>query len=331
MERLLSCNACGLTLREVQAQEPPWQACEKGIAGAHHFALEERREAGNPKDVAGANKLPLHLWPGTASAVGCLAFLSGALKYGRNNWRATQVLASVYISALKRHAEGYYEGEDIDPDEGIPHLSGVLACAAILVDAKAAGTLIDDRQFPGGYRSLVGELTPHVERLKKLHEGKSPKHYAISDGIAIKIEKAAEKIINVVVGVIVDTKAKTVLLQRRALDDENFPGKWECPGGTVERDETDNAALCRELHEELGVKVRNFYADAVWCGQIQGYKGLRHSFRFYRVDVDGSPRALDGQPEIAWKTIDEASELAITPANMLAWPEIHRLVEGVSR
>jgi hypothetical protein len=135
----------------------------------------------NPKDALGADKLPLHLWPPSATAVGCLGFLDGALKYGRSNWRATRVLASVYVAALKRHSDAYYEGETLDPDTGIPHLAGVLASAAILVDAAAAGTLVDDRQYPGGYAKLVAELTPNVARLRKLREGKNPRHYTIQD------------------------------------------------------------------------------------------------------------------------------------------------------
>jgi hypothetical protein len=135
----------------------------------------------NPKDAIGSNKLPLHLWPPSATAVGCLGLLDGALKYGRTNWRASPVLASVYVSALKRHTDAYFEGETTDPDSGIPHLAGILANAAILVDAAAAGTLVDDRQYPGGYAKLVEEMTPHVARLKAKHAGKSPRHYTIAD------------------------------------------------------------------------------------------------------------------------------------------------------
>ena len=43
----------------------------------------------NPKDAIGSQKLPLHLWPTTATAMGCLGLLDGALKYGRANWRVS--------------------------------------------------------------------------------------------------------------------------------------------------------------------------------------------------------------------------------------------------
>jgi hypothetical protein len=135
----------------------------------------------NPKDAIGSNKLPLHLWPETATAVGCLGLLDGMLKYGRSNWREAGVRASIYVDAAKRHLNKWFEGQECDADSGLPHFAHALACLAIMVDARAAGKLIDDRQYPGGYIELLDELTPHVARLKELHAEKSPKHYTIQD------------------------------------------------------------------------------------------------------------------------------------------------------
>jgi hypothetical protein len=135
----------------------------------------------NPKDAIGADKIPMHLWPTTATALGSMALLDGALKYGRSNYRAIGVRASIYYDALIRHLHKWFEGEDIDPDSGLPHLAHVLACAGILVDAQAAGKLTDDRAFHGGYLNLVEEITPLVAESKERHKDKSPKHYTIQD------------------------------------------------------------------------------------------------------------------------------------------------------
>jgi hypothetical protein len=133
----------------------------------------------NPKDLIGSGKLPLHLWPVTATALGSLGLLDGMLKYGRSNFRAVGVRASIYYDAASRHLNAWFEGEAVDPDSGLPHLAHALACLAIIVDAEAAGKLNDDRMHPGGYRALINSLTPHVARLKEVHEGKSPTHYTI--------------------------------------------------------------------------------------------------------------------------------------------------------
>lgn len=136
----------------------------------------------NPKDSIGSTKVPLHLWPTTATVLGSVALLDGALKYGRSNFRVAEVRASIYFDAANRHLNAWFEGEAVDPDSGLPHLGHALACLAIVVDAEAAGMLIDDRMVAGGYRSMITELTPHVQRLQALHADKSPKHYVIGDG-----------------------------------------------------------------------------------------------------------------------------------------------------
>ena len=160
--------------------------------GTEQFEFESRRlskigtadptlKPTNPKDAIGSDKLPLHLWPETATLYGCLGLLDGALKYGRSNWRETGVRTTIYVDALRRHVNAWLEGEDFDPDSGVPHLAHALACLAILVDAQAAGKLNDDRAYPGGYRALVEEMTPHVKRLKEKHKDKSPKHWTVAD------------------------------------------------------------------------------------------------------------------------------------------------------
>lgn len=137
----------------------------------------------NPKDAIGSDKIPLHLWPTTATALGSMALLDGACKYGRANYRAIGVRASIYYDAAMRHLSKWFEGEDSDPDSGLPHLAHALACLAILVDAKAAGKLNDDRMIQGGYSQLLSELAPLVAEVKERHASKTPKHYTIEDSL----------------------------------------------------------------------------------------------------------------------------------------------------
>lgn len=139
-------------------------------------------DTSNPKDVIGSTKLPVELWPATATILGSLALLDGLMKYGRTNWRATDVRASIYVAACKRHLDAWFEGEDIDPDSKVPHLAHALACLAILVDADASGTLIDDRQMQIKYRDFVNKYTPLVEQIKRNHaERVPPHHFTIKD------------------------------------------------------------------------------------------------------------------------------------------------------
>lgn len=147
----------------------------KGVEGG------KATNAENPKDAIGSGKLPIHLWPTTATMMGCIGLLNGMLKYGRGNWKAAGVRASIYYDACHRHLDAWFEGEDIDPDDNVPHLAAALACLAIIVDAQAAGKLNDDRNVAGGYRELRDQLSPLVAMLKEQHKDKSPKHWTIKD------------------------------------------------------------------------------------------------------------------------------------------------------
>lgn len=137
----------------------------------------------NPKDIVGSDKIPFHLWPETATALGSLALLDGALKYGRANWRVIGVRSSIYYDAARRHLNKWFEGENTDPDSGLPHLAHAMACLAILIDAGAAGKLNDDRQVKGGYPEFLESLTHHVKRLKEKYKDKNPIHYNISSNV----------------------------------------------------------------------------------------------------------------------------------------------------
>jgi hypothetical protein len=150
---------------------------------------EDNVEAGtkdtNPKDVIGSTKLPLSLVPPLTVAYASIAHLNGALKYGKGNWRKAGVRASIYADAAKRHIDSWLDGEEVDPEDGVPHLSAVLACIGIILDSRACGKLTDDRMMRNpGYRAEVAQLTAHVKRLQELHKDKQPRHFTIADSEA---------------------------------------------------------------------------------------------------------------------------------------------------
>jgi hypothetical protein len=113
--------------------------------------------------------------------MGCISMLNGMLKYGRSNFRAMGIRASIYYDACCRHLDAWFEGEEYDPEDNVPHLGAALACLAIITDARAAGKMVDDRCVEGGYRKLRDELTPLVKQLKEHHANREPKHYTIAD------------------------------------------------------------------------------------------------------------------------------------------------------
>lgn len=103
----------------------------------------------NPKDALGSKKAGLSCCPSQPVMEAGLAMLSGALKYGRHNWRHTSVMASIYYDAALRHLMAWWEGEDPDPESGISHLAHAVASLLILRDADMQGTLRDNRPANG--------------------------------------------------------------------------------------------------------------------------------------------------------------------------------------
>lgn len=135
----------------------------------------------NPKDIIGSSKLPLDLFPATIIVEGCLAYLEGALKYGRFNWRIAGVRASIYIAALKRHTHKYENGEDRDQVTRVKHLASIIACAGILLDAELCGKLTDDRPPRAPIGKLIEENEEIGKHLRELFKDKQPYQYTIKD------------------------------------------------------------------------------------------------------------------------------------------------------
>ncbi|HXS14474.1 MAG TPA: dATP/dGTP diphosphohydrolase domain-containing protein [Acidobacteriaceae bacterium] len=138
----------------------------------------------NPKDIVGSTKIDLGLVPDSLIAYISNAFLEGALKYGRYNWRVAGVRASIYHAALKRHLAKWWNGQDRDPQTRVHHLANALACIAIILDAEVYGKLNDDRPpvpDPDAMARLIDGQTVNVAFLKALFKSHNPHQYTIHD------------------------------------------------------------------------------------------------------------------------------------------------------
>lgn len=116
-------------------------------------------EGVNPKDLIAGKKPPLHLVPPALRIYAALAMKNGAEKYGPYNWRDKPIIASVYVSAIGRHLDAWFDGEEVASDSQVPHLAHAVASLAILIDAIEHGNVIDDRPPAGPAGKLIEKHT----------------------------------------------------------------------------------------------------------------------------------------------------------------------------
>lgn len=140
-----------------------------------------QRKDTNPKDAIGATKVPLSLLSPIAKAAWALAQFCGMTKYGAWNWRKAGVRMSIYLDAIDRHRDGLLSGEWYDPVDGTAHLGNIMACCAIILDAHAAGKLIDDRPPSVDMRPMYAEVEARMPVLRRKYEHCKPRHYTIAD------------------------------------------------------------------------------------------------------------------------------------------------------
>jgi hypothetical protein len=126
--------------------------------------LEKRVKDSNPKDAVGIKKVPFSTVSAPVVAEIGLAMLEGSRKYGRHNYRAIGVRASVYYDACLRHICSWWEGEDVDPDSGLSHITKALACLVVLRDAMLLDKVVDDRP-PKVKEGWVQELNKKAKEI----------------------------------------------------------------------------------------------------------------------------------------------------------------------
>lgn len=97
------------------------------------------------KVVVDLTKAPLHVLPWRVVLEMALGMMEGGRKYGRHNYRAVGVRASVYYDATTRHLADYYAGKNVDKESGLSHLTKALSSSQVLLDSIVKGNWVDDR------------------------------------------------------------------------------------------------------------------------------------------------------------------------------------------
>jgi 8-oxo-dGTP diphosphatase len=116
--------------------------------------------------------------------------------------------------------------------------------------------------------------------------------------------------VRVVAAVLRDERGRVLIAQRPA--GKHMGGYWEFPGGKIAPGESSEAALARELAEELGVSLRR-------CHPLLQ---LRHDYADRVVELEvfavddyaGQPSGLEAQV-LKWVAAAELGGQALLPAD----------------
>lgn len=175
-------NSCppvdyGITAECVNGVCPvPWATTK---ASESSKIKERSSKLTNPKDMVGVRKAPMSTVPANVLAEIGVAMLEGSVKYGRHNYRAAGVRSSVYYDAVMRHVMSWWEGEDIDPDSNMSHITKALSCLTVLRDAQMQGMCTDDR--PPKSTPFYAQLNETSALIIDTYSDKNPKHYTEID------------------------------------------------------------------------------------------------------------------------------------------------------
>lgn len=116
----------------------------------------------------------------------------------------------------------------------------------------------------------------------------------------------------VVAAALIDRDGRVLLAERPA--GKHLAGSWEFPGGKVEAGETPEAALIRELHEELGIATEaSCLAPTTFASHA--YEHFHLVLMLYVCRKwQGTPYGHDGQ-RLRWERVNDLFSIDMPPAD----------------
>jgi len=134
---------------------------------------------------------------------------------------------------------------------------------------------------------------------------------------------AGIKLTLVVACALVDADKRVLLAQRPA--GKALAGLWEFPGGKVEPGERPEATLIRELHEEIGITVKEACLAPLTFAS-HAYEDFHLLMPLYICRRwEGQVTAREGQ-NLAWVRVNKLRDYELPPADIPLLPQLFDLL-----
>jgi len=131
--------------------------------------------------------------------------------------------------------------------------------------------------------------------------------------VTIPPVSANRPLLLVTAAALIDADQRVLLAERPA--GKNMAGLWEFPGGKVHENETPEAALVRELKEELGIETSPGCLSALAFAS-HAYEKFHLLMPLFACRVwQGTPQAREGQ-RLAWARKDQLKNYEMPPADV---------------
>lgn len=107
-------------------------------------------------------------------------------------------------------------------------------------------------------------------------------------------------------------KDDSVLVVKRAADEKMNPGKWDLPGGHIEKGETVEESLRREILEETGLRIEmvDIIAITEFAKDSPLFEQEKRGLRFLATYVSGEVRLNPAEhSDFVWTSFDDAIAL----------------------
>lgn len=108
-------------------------------------------------------------------------------------------------------------------------------------------------------------------------------------------------------------KEDKILIAKRSTGDKNVLGKWEFPGGKVEKDEDEKVAIEREIKEEFELKIK---AEKYITNNICNYPTKIVDLRLYRCKYISGDFKLHDHSEYVWVDANNILDYDLAPADI---------------